>query len=126
MHLNRAVVAASDRYLLVHAARGHVRRFGPLLPASDGFGQDHTRRRPRAPRLELSHHEAAAINPTTLAIDPFPSRLSIELGSWDALEYLRPELDARFAHFGRRAVARGARGDSGRPRSRARHPRVSS
>ena len=98
-HLNRAVVAASDRYLLVHAAAAAVDGAAVLLPAAMNSGKSTLVAGLVRRGLDYLTDEAAAIDPTTKLVDPYPKAISIELGSWDALDELRPPADARFDRF---------------------------
>jgi hypothetical protein len=97
--LNRAVVTASDRYLLVHAAAATYGGSAILLPASMNAGKTTLVAGLVQRGFGYLTDEAAAIDPQTLMVDPFPKPLSIELGSWEALEALRPALDQRFMRF---------------------------
>jgi hypothetical protein len=98
-HLNRAVVAESDRYLLLHAAAAASNGSAILLPAPMDSGKSTIVAGLLLRGLGYLTDEAAAIDPVTLDVDPYPKPLSIELGSWEALDDLRPQLEARFIRF---------------------------
>ena len=72
--LNRSVVAASDRYLLVHAAAATNGGAAGLLPASMNSGKTTLVAGLVQRGLGYLTDEAAAIDPQTLMVDPFPSR----------------------------------------------------
>jgi hypothetical protein len=97
--LNRAVVAESDRYLLLHSAAAEFGGSALLLPAPMNSGKTTLVAGLVNRGFGYLTDEAAAIDPASLDVDPFPKPLSIELGSWEALESIRPQLDARFARF---------------------------
>jgi hypothetical protein len=98
-HVNRAVVAESDRYLLVHAAAAAANGAAILLPAAMNSGKSTLVAGLVRRGFGYLTDEAAAIDPATTLVDPYPKAISIEIGSWDALSELRPALAARFDRF---------------------------
>ncbi|MDQ1466201.1 MAG: hypothetical protein QOH10_616, partial [Actinomycetota bacterium] len=98
-HINRAVVAESDRYLLLHAAAGASNGSAILFPAPMDSGKTTLIAGLLRRGLGYLTDEAAAIDPATLDVDPYPKPLSIELGSWKLFNDLRPQLDDRFIRF---------------------------
>ncbi len=98
-HLNVAVVAASDRYLLVHAAAASYNGSAILLPAPKDSGKSTLVARLVQRGCGYLTDEATAINPVTLAVDPYPKPLAVEPGSWEVLADLRPDLEDRFLPF---------------------------
>jgi hypothetical protein len=98
-HLNVAVVAGSDRYLLVHAAAAAYNGSAVLLPAAKESGKSTLVARLVQRGCGYLTDEATAIDPVTLAVDPYPKPLSVEPGSWEVLADLRPRLDDRFLPF---------------------------
>jgi hypothetical protein len=98
-HLNRAVVAESDRYLLLHAAVAAFDGSAILLPAPMDSGKTTLVAGLAQRGFGYLTDEAAAINPMTLDVDPYPKPLAIDSGSWDVLEHLRPRLDDRFSRY---------------------------
>jgi hypothetical protein len=98
-HINRAVVAESDRYLLLHAAAGASNGSAILFPAPMDSGKTTLIAGLLRRGLGYLTDEAAAIDPATLDVDPYPKPLSIELGSWELFNDLRPQLDDRFIRF---------------------------
>ena len=98
-HLNVAVVATSDRYLLVHAAAAAYDGSAILLPAPKESGKSTLVAQLVRRGCGYLTDEATAIDPVTLAVDPYPKPLSVEPGSWDVLADLRPDLDDRFLPF---------------------------
>jgi HprK-related kinase A len=118
-HLNRAVVADSDAWLLVHAAAAEHDGAAVLLPARMDAGKSTLVAGLTLRGLRYLTDETVAIDPSTARVDPYPKPLSIEMGSWDALAPLRPELDARLARFADEiwhvvpdTIRRGATADS--------------
>jgi len=98
-HLNRAVVEASDRRLLLHAAAAEHQGAAVLLPAPMDAGKTTLVAGLTLRGFGYLTDEVVAIDPSTRRVDPFPKPLSIELGSWEVLAPLRPAPDARFARF---------------------------
>jgi hypothetical protein len=98
-HLNIAVVAASDRYLLLHAAAATYNGSAVVLPAAKDSGKSTLVARLVQRGCGYLTDEATAIDPVTLAVDPYPKPISIEQGSWEVLADLRPDLDDRFLPF---------------------------
>lgn len=98
-HLNHAVVHESDRYLLLHAAAAAANGSAIVLPAPTESGKSTLVAGLVLRGLGYLTDEVTAVHPATLDVDPYPKALSIELGSWDALDNLRPPLDARFNRF---------------------------
>lgn len=122
-HLNRAVVEASDRWLLLHAAAAEHDGAAVLLPAPMDSGKTTLVAGLVLRGLGYLTDETVAIDPVTRTVDPYPKALSIELGSWETLAALRPQLDARFARFSDEiwhvvpdAIRRGAAAGSSVPR----------
>ncbi|HEX4490199.1 MAG TPA: hypothetical protein VH914_03250 [Acidimicrobiia bacterium] len=98
-HLNRAVVEASNDWLLLHAAAAEHDGSAVLLPARMDAGKSTLVAGLALRGFGYLTDEAVAIDPASARVDPYPKPLSIEMGSWDALAPLRPQLDARFARF---------------------------
>jgi hypothetical protein len=98
-HLNRAVVAESDRYLLLHAAVAAFDGSAILLPAPMDSGKTTLVAGLVQRGFGYLSDEAAAVDPVTLDIDPYPKPLSIDSGSWGVLSALRPAYETRFARF---------------------------
>jgi len=100
-HLNYATVAASDRYLLVHAAAAVYNGSAILLPAAKDSGKSTLVARLVERGCRYLTDEATAIDPSTLVIAPFPKAISIDPGSWEVLADLRPDLEDRFLQYAR-------------------------
>ena len=98
-HLNRAVVEASNRWLLLHAAAAEHEGAAVVLPAPMDSGKTTLVAGLVVRGLGYLTDETVAIDLATRRVDPYPKPLSIELGSWETLPSLRPQLDARFARF---------------------------
>jgi hypothetical protein len=98
-HLNIAVVAASDRYLLVHAAAAAHNGSAILLPAAKDSGKTTLVARLVQRGCGYFTDEATAIDPVTLAVRAYPKPLAVERGSWEVLADLRPDLAERFLPY---------------------------
>jgi hypothetical protein len=98
-HLNIAVVAASDRYLLVHSAAASFNGSAILLPAAKDSGKTTLVARLVQRGCGYFTDEATAIDPVTLAVHAYPKPLAVEPGSWEVLADLRPDLDDRFLPY---------------------------
>jgi hypothetical protein len=98
-HLNQAVVAESDRYLLIHAAVASYHGSAILLPAAMESGKSTLVAGLVRRGCGYLTDEAAAIDPATQQIEPYPKPLSIDSGSWDVLAELRPALETRFLPY---------------------------
>ena len=100
-HLNIAVVAESDRYLLLHAAAATYNGAAIVLPAAKDSGKSTLVARLVQRGCGYLTDEATAIDPVTLAVDPYAKPLAIEEGSWGVLADLRPDLEDRFLPYAR-------------------------
>jgi hypothetical protein len=100
-HLNHVVVVESDRYLLLHAAAASHSGSAMLFPAAQDSGKTTLVAGLVQRGCGYLTDEAAAIDPVTLNVDPYPKPLSIDRGSWDVLADLRPQLDERFLQYAR-------------------------
>jgi HprK-related kinase A len=98
-HLNFAVVAASHRYLVVHAAAATHNGSAILLPAAPNSGKTTLVARLVARGYGYLTDEASAIDPVSLAVAPYPKPMVIERGSWEVLADLRTSLDDRFSQY---------------------------
>ena len=98
-HLNHATVTASDRYLIVHAAVAAHHGSAILLPAAMDSGKSTLVAGLVQRGCAYLTDEAAAIDPATRQIAPYPKPISIDPGSWTVLADLRPDLEARFQPF---------------------------
>ena len=100
-HLNIAVVAESGRYLLLHAAAASYNGSAILLPAAKESGKTTLVARLVQRGCGYLTDEATAIDPVSLAVDPYAKPLAIEEGSWGVLADLRPDLEDRFLPYTR-------------------------
>jgi hypothetical protein len=98
-HVNHRVVVDSDRYLLLHAAVASFNGSGILLPAAMDSGKTTLVAGLVQRGCGYLTDEAAAIDPATHTVVPYPKPLTIDRGSWDALAELRPALDDRFVPY---------------------------
>jgi hypothetical protein len=83
--INRHVVETSGRYLLLHAAAAQRGDFGVVFPAPSGSGKTTL----VAGLVRAGFHyltdEAAAIDPASGLLEPYPKPLTVETGSWTVL-----------------------------------------
>lgn len=90
-HVNRQVVEASTgRYHLFHAAAASLGSAGVLLPAAAESGKSTLVTALVAAGLAYLTDEAAAVDPRSLRVHPFPKALSLDPGSWPLFPWLRP------------------------------------
>jgi hypothetical protein len=96
-HVNRGAIASGDRVVLVHAGAIEWEGRAALFPAPMESGKTTlVAGLVRAGARYLSD-EAAAIDPHTLLVHPFPKALTIGSGSWDVLADLAPSVDPEVA-----------------------------
>ncbi len=93
-HINRQVVAHSDHVVLIHAAAVELQGIGVLLPAPAESGKTTLAAGLVMSGFRYLTDEAAAIDPLTLQLLPYPKALSVDPGSWGVLAELRPQVDA--------------------------------
>jgi hypothetical protein len=92
--LNRHVVETSKRYLLLHAAAAQRGAVGAVFPAPSGSGKTTLVAGLVRAGLHYLTDEAAAIDPETGLLEPYPKPLSVETGSWTALSDIVPDRPA--------------------------------
>ena len=95
-HVNHQVIACSSDYVLLHAAAAARDGVGVLLPAASEAGKTTLVAGLVRSGFAYLTDEAAAIDPSTLQIEPYPKPLSIDRGSWEVLADLAPS-DAEVA-----------------------------
>ena len=94
-HINRQVLEHTDDALLVHAGAVAGRRGAVVLPAPSGSGKSTVVAGLVRSGLGYLTDEAAAIDPATCMLHPYPKPLSLDQGSLQALADLGPPfLDA--------------------------------
>ena len=92
-HVNRRAVESGDGYVLVHAGAVEWDGRAVLFPAPMESGKTTlVAGLVRAGARYLSD-EAAAIDPETLRVHPFPKSLTVGAGSWEVLADLTPDVD---------------------------------
>lgn len=90
-HVNRQVVqASSPRYHLFHAAAASYGSAGVLFPAAPDSGKTTLVTALVAAGLAYLTDEAAAVDPDSLRVHPFPKALSLDPGSWPLFPGLCP------------------------------------
>lgn len=94
-HLNRRAVAASSRFVLVHA--GAVARRGPaiVLPAPMEAGKSTLVAGLLRAGFSYLTDEAAAIDPVNGRVTPYPKPVHLDYGSWPLFPDLAPAADDR-------------------------------
>lgn len=89
-HVNRQALESCDRYLLIHAAAAEYGGQALLFPAPMESGKTTLVAGLVRAGLRYLTDEAAAIEPQSLHVHPFPKALSIKPGSWNVLADLEP------------------------------------
>jgi hypothetical protein len=92
-HINRQAIESCENYLLVHAAAAEFEGHALLFPAPMESGKTTLVAGLVRAGLRYLTDEAAAIDPRTLQVHPFPKALSIDIGSWEVLANLKPEVE---------------------------------
>lgn len=96
-HVNRGAISSGDEFVLIHAGAVEWDGHAALFPAPMESGKTTlVAGMVRAGARYLSD-EAAAIEPDTLLVHPFPKALTIGSGSWGVLADLAPEVDPKLA-----------------------------
>jgi hypothetical protein len=89
--VNRHVVESSGRYLLLHAAAAQLDDAGVILPGPSGSGKTTLVAGLVRAGLDYITDEAAALDPRSGLLEPYPKALAVEPGSWDVLSDLEPD-----------------------------------
>ncbi len=90
-HINAETIRRSaPHYPVVHAAAATYGDVAVLLPAPPDAGKTTTVAGLVRAGFGYLTDEAAAIDPHTLRVQPYPKALSIDRGSWEVLADLRP------------------------------------
>jgi hypothetical protein len=89
--VNRHVVESSGRYLLLHAAAAQLDDAGVILPGPSGSGKTTLVAGLVRAGLAYITDEAAALDPRSGLLEPYPKALAVEPGSWDVLSDLEPD-----------------------------------
>lgn len=92
-HVNHEVIGRSSAYVLIHAAMASRDGIGVLLPGAPEAGKTTLAAGLVRAGFQYLTDEAAAIDPTTLEVEPYPKPLSIDPGSWEILADLAPHQD---------------------------------
>ena len=98
-HVNRQAIAQSSRFVLLHAAVAEKQGAGVLLPAASESGKTTLIAGLIRSGFGYLTDEAAAIDPRTLLIEPYPKPLTIDPGSWSILPELAPQSDSDTGRF---------------------------
>lgn len=97
--VNRGVLESTSDLLLFHASAAEHDGRALLFPAAMGSGKTTLVAGLVRAGLRYITDEAAAIDPVTLAVQPYPKPLAIDTGSWRVLEGLRPDLEPELEPF---------------------------
>ena len=89
-HVNHQVIKRSSGYVLLHAAAAAHDGVGVLLPGAPEAGKTTLVAGLIRSGFSYLTDEAAAIDPETLQIEPYPKPLTIDRGSWPVLPDLAP------------------------------------
>jgi hypothetical protein len=98
-HVNRCVIDTGSRFVLLHAAAAARDGVAVLLPAAMEAGKTTLVAGLVRRGFQYLTDEAAAIEPDSLEIEPFPKPLSIDPGSWSVLPELRPVVESSTAAY---------------------------
>jgi hypothetical protein len=98
-HVNRTCVNRRGRSVVVHAAAAQRDGVVAVFPAPMEAGKTTLVARLVHDGWGYLTDEAAAIDPATFCVVPFPKPLSIDRGSWSVLSMLRPRLTGVPDHF---------------------------
>jgi hypothetical protein len=91
-HINSQVIAeGTERYVLLHASAAASDGRCVLFPAAPEAGKTTLVAGLVRSGFAYVTDEAAAIDPKTLEIEPYPKPLSIDPGSWGLLDDLAPD-----------------------------------
>lgn len=90
-HINRTAVTSADHQVVVHAAAAVHEGTGVLFPAPMEAGKTTLVAALVRAGFGYLTDEAVAIDPTTLAMQPYPRPLTLDPGSWDVLADVCPE-----------------------------------
>jgi hypothetical protein len=97
--INRSVIEKSTEHVLVHAAVATLGQVGVMLPAAAEAGKSTLVAGLVRSGFDYLTDEAAAIDPATLEVVPFPKPLSIDEGSFDVLAAIRPTVEGVTAAY---------------------------
>lgn len=93
-HVNQSVIRRShQRYVMVHAAVAGWAGTGVVMPAPQESGKTTLVTALVERGFDYLSDEAAAIDPTTLRVVPFPKPVSIDRGSWTLFARHEPRID---------------------------------
>lgn len=95
--LNRSVVESTSEHMLFHAGGVEARGRGVLLPAPAGSGKTTLVAALVRAGLGYLSDEVVALSTTDQELLPYPKAMAVKQGSFDALAYLEPFVDPRFA-----------------------------
>ena len=98
-HINRQAIRSSHDRVLLHAAAASLEGFGVLLPGAMESGKTTLVAGLTMSGFQYLTDEAAAIDPETLSLHPYPKPLSVDPGSWTVLADLAPRLDGSTAAY---------------------------
>lgn len=92
-HVNRRAVESGDEYVLVHAGAVEWNGRAALFPAPMESGKTTLVAGLVRAGARYLTDEAAAIDPDTLRVHPFPKALTVDAGSWEVLADMTPDVD---------------------------------
>jgi hypothetical protein len=97
--VNRSVVEETPGLLLLHASAVEHKGRAVVFPAPMESGKTTLVAGLVLRGLRYITDETVAIDPATLTVQPYPKPLSIDIGSWETLADLRPDVDPSLAPF---------------------------
>jgi hypothetical protein len=92
-HVNRRALESGDDFVLVHAGAVVWKGRAALFPAPMESGKTTLVAGLVRSGAGYLSDEAAALDPHTLDVHPFPKSLTVEVGSWEVLADLAPVVD---------------------------------
>lgn len=98
-HVNQQVIQRSGDYVLLHAAAAARDGVGVVLPATMEAGKTTLVAGLLLAGFAYLTDEAAAIDPATLDVVPYPKPLSVDVGSRQVLARLEPSVDPSTAPY---------------------------
>lgn len=98
-HINHRAIQDTTERVLLHASAAGWKGRTLIFPAPMESGKTTLVAGLVRAGFGYVTDEAVAIDPSTLMVDAFPRALSIDPGSWEVLNDLRPTLEPEIEHF---------------------------
>ena len=98
-HVNQEAVRQTPTHVILHASAAEHRGRALLFPARSESGKTTLVAGLVRAGFGYFTDEAAAIDPGSLVVEPYPKALSIDPGSWPLFPELEPAVPAALRHF---------------------------